>query len=60
MSKFIQLIKALAPSIRYQKDLNDAYLSESTSVYDLERRMRELDQRSRQPSGGLASGLSWL
>lgn len=60
MSKFIQLIKALAPSIRSQKDLNDAYLSESTSVYDLERRMREIDQRGRRPSRGPASSLNWL
>jgi hypothetical protein len=60
MSIVIQLIKALTPSIRSQKDLDDVYLSESAGVYDLERRMREIDQRGHRPSRGLACGLSLL
>ena len=60
MSMVIQLIKALTPGIKSQKDRDDAYLAESVDVYDLERRMREIDQRSRKPSRGLACGLSLL
>jgi len=60
MSMVIQLIKALTLNIRSQNDLDDVYLSESADVYDLERRMREIDQRSRRPTPGLACGLSLL
>lgn len=60
MSMVIQLIKALTPHIRSQKDFDDAYLSESADACDLERRMREIDQRSREPSRSLAHGLRWL
>ena len=57
MSILLQLIKALTPHIKSQKALDDAYLSDSTDVYDLERRMREIDQRSCSASGGLAYGI---
>jgi hypothetical protein len=55
-----QLIKALTPNIKSQKDLDDDYLSDSTDVYDLEHRMREIDLRSRSASRGLAYGLNLL
>jgi hypothetical protein len=51
--QFIQLIKTLTPNIMSQKDLDDAYLSDSADVYDLERRMREIDLRSSSASRGL-------
>ena len=59
MSIVIQLIKALTPHIRSQKDLDEAYLTESADSCDLERRMREIDKRSQEPSHGLAYGSSW-
>jgi len=52
--QLIQLIKTLTPSIKSQKDLDDAYLSASADVYDLERRMREIDHRSLGASYGFA------
>jgi hypothetical protein len=55
--KLTQLIVSLMPNIKSQKDFDDAYLSESADIYDLERRMREIDQRSRRASYGLAYGL---
>ena len=58
MSMLNRLIKALTPHIRSQKDLDDAYLSESASVYDLERRMRQIEQRSLSSAGGLAYGIN--
>ena len=59
MSMVTRLIKALKPHIRSQKDLDNAYLSESTDACDLERRMREIDKRSQKPSRGLAYGPNW-
>ena len=56
MSKFIRLIKALTLSAKSQKDLDNAYLSESTDVYDLERRMREVDLRGRSSARALTFG----
>jgi|JFJP01.1.fsa_nt_gi hypothetical protein len=52
--ELIQRIKTLTQHSKSQKDLDDAYLSDSADVYDLERRMREIDLRSRSASRGLA------
>jgi hypothetical protein len=45
MSKFSELIKALAPGLRSQKEINEDYLSHSVDIYDLERRMYEIQGR---------------
>jgi hypothetical protein len=58
--KLTQLIVSRMPNIKSQKDFDDAYLSESADVYDLERRMREIDQRSRSTYHGLAYSLNLL
>jgi hypothetical protein len=50
MSRLFELIKALIPRFEPQHVLNEAYLSEAVDIYDLERRMRELDHRSRHAS----------
>lgn len=47
MSTLIALIKALLPSFKSQKDLDEAYLAESVNTFDLERRMREIDTTAR-------------
>lgn len=54
--KLTQLIVSLMPNIKSQKDFDDAYLSDSADIYDLERRMREIDRRSSSASLGLAYG----
>ena len=54
--KLTQLIVALMPNIKSQKDFDDVYLSHAADIYDLERRMREIDQRSSSASLGLAYG----
>ena len=56
MSKLIERIKALIPIIKSQKDLDDAYLSQSADVYDLERRMRQIDAASRDTARSLIFG----
>jgi hypothetical protein len=57
MSKFIEIIQALFPRIEPQQARDEAYLAESVDIYDLERRMREIDQRGRQLSHGLVFSL---
>jgi len=52
MSLFSQLIKAIQPMLRSQKDLDDQYLAEAVSVYDLERHMHDIDQHTRRSAGG--------
>jgi len=53
MSRLLDFIKALIPRIESQHVLDEAYLAESVDIYDLERRMRELERRSSKASQGL-------
>jgi len=46
MSKFAEFIKALFSFFPSQKELDNAYLNQSVDIYDVERRMREIDSRS--------------
>lgn len=51
MSKFAERIQALFSRIHSQKEIDNAYLNEAVDIYDVERRMREIDSRSnRSPS----------
>jgi len=50
MSPIIELIKALVPHIPSQQELDEEYLNESVDVYDVERRMAEIDHRITHPS----------
>ncbi|HEY2927309.1 DUF3563 family protein, partial [Piscinibacter sp.] len=43
MSSFLKLIKSLIFGAPPQRDVDEAYLAESVDIYDLERRMREID-----------------
>jgi hypothetical protein len=46
MSNLIGLIKALMPHMLTQEKLDQAYLNESVDIFDVERRMAEIDHRS--------------
>jgi Protein of unknown function (DUF3563) len=51
MKAIFDLLRRLAESPeRREREREDAYLAESTDIYDLEYRMRELDHRNRRPS----------
>jgi len=59
MSNIIRLIQAFIPAIASPAERDEAYLAESVDIYDLERRMREIDTRA-QPwtvSQSLSAGL---
>ena len=51
MSKLIELLKAFLPELRSHKDRADAYLSDAADIYDLERRMREIDRTGNEFCG---------
>lgn len=56
MSKLIELIKALMPSFTSQKERDEAFLSGSADVCDLERRMRLVDLAAHDSARGLVFG----
>jgi len=48
MKAIFDLFRRLAESTeRRERDRQEAYLAESTDIYDLEYRMQELDRRNR-------------
>lgn len=57
MSALTELIKALLPDVESQAERDEAYLSASVDLYDLERRMREIDDRAHTLATGLQFGL---
>lgn len=56
MSPIVEFIKALVPHIPSQQELDEEYLAESVDVYDVERRIWEIDHRS-DHAGVHAGGL---
>ncbi|WP_213956456.1 MULTISPECIES: DUF3563 family protein [unclassified Variovorax] len=48
MSLLHRAISALQRSFQSQQEIEDAYLAGSVDIYDLERRMRALDERDTQ------------
>lgn len=57
MTALLKLLHSLFARTAPRPDANDAYLNDSVDIYDLERRMRTLDERGRNPLGGIALGL---
>ena len=55
MSKLIELIRAYLPKLRSQKGREDAYFNQAVDINDLERRMREIDNRT---NGGCTGSLT--
>ncbi len=47
MSAIKRLIHALLPTMASQRQRDEAHLAEAVDIYDLERRMLQLDQRGR-------------
>jgi hypothetical protein len=57
VSKLLGLIQALLPEIEPQRNRDQAYLAQSVDIYDLERRMREIDQRGRSAASDVTFSL---
>ena len=50
MSHFIELIKALVPHMPSQQEMDEEYLNEAVDIYDVERRIAEIDHRVAHPA----------
>jgi hypothetical protein len=57
MSPLLKLLYSLFPRREPRADIDEAYLADAVDIYDLERRQRTLDERGRNPFGGIALGL---
>lgn len=57
MTSLLNLLKSLLPAIESQKERDEAYIAEAADLYDLERRMREVDARGRWNGSPIAQGL---
>ena len=57
MSKLLGLVQAILPELEPRQSRDQAYLEQSVDIYDLERRMRELEQRSRSSASDLTFSL---
>lgn len=57
MSSLIQLLQSLLPSVESQNERDEAYLAGAVDIYDLERRMRSIDQRGRDRDEAITLGL---
>ena len=57
VSRLFGLIQAIFPEIEPQQARDQAYLAQSVDIYDLERRLREFDQRGRCAANDLTFSL---
>ncbi len=57
MSTLNEFIQTLIPRFETQAERDEAYLNEAVDIYDLERRMREIDGRADTLATGLRFGL---
>ena len=55
----IQELKSLFTGRPSQQERDEAYLGQSVDIYDLERRMRHLDDRDSGRSASLIPGLNY-
>jgi Protein of unknown function (DUF3563) len=57
MTTLLNLLTALLPSIESQRERDEAYMAASVDLHDLERRMREIDERGRGNGSLISAGL---
>jgi hypothetical protein len=57
MTTFLSFLKSFVPAIESREERNERYLADAVDIYDLERRMREIDERDRGNLSPVALGL---
>lgn len=57
MSSLLSFLHAMLPSIESQAERDEAYLARAVDIHDLERRMRDIDDRARGRDSGITVGL---
>lgn len=53
MFQLLKLLASLVPSIPTQQQRDEAYLNQATDIYDVERRIAEIDHRAAHGTGQL-------
>jgi hypothetical protein len=56
MSNLLERLKTLVPSVPTDRDRDEAYLAEALDVGDLERRIREMEQRGHHADSDVPFG----
>jgi hypothetical protein len=59
MSNFLDFLRTLVPFMRSQRERDETYLAEAMDLYDLERRIRQVEAKGRQASGEVPIGLGF-
>ncbi len=54
---WVAFVTRLLPRIQSQQERDESYLADAVDIYDLERRMREIDSRGRNTPTPLPLGL---
>jgi len=57
MTSLLKFLKSLLPAVESQRDRDEAYMAGAVDIYDLERRMREIDERGRRNWSPITCGL---
>jgi len=57
MKTLLSFLKSLLPTIEPQQERDERYLAGSVDIYDLERRMHDIDERGRGNLSPVALGL---
>jgi hypothetical protein len=57
MTSLLNFLKSFLPAIESQKERDEAYMADAVDIYDLERRMREIDERGRRNWSPIVDGL---
>jgi hypothetical protein len=57
MSQLTALLKSFVPRLPSQQERDEEYLCEAVNVYDVERRMWEIDHRAAQPFSQAVGGV---
>ena len=57
MSHLLSILRSVLPTIESQAERDEAYLAAAVDLRDLERRMREIDQRGRTAANDLTFSL---
>lgn len=57
MSTLFSFLKHVLPVIQSQRERDEAYLADAADLHDLERRMRDIDQRGRRNPPSATVGL---
>lgn len=57
MTTLYTFLKTLLPAVESQQERDEAYLAGAVDIYDLERRMRDIDDRGRFAPAAVSVGL---